>query len=251
MGKAGSKGIPLHNCTLWKADRSPACRSVMMALDAMNISLTEVDINIDKYEQKFSEIAEMNPLKTIPILKDSELILHDSHAINSYLASRYDVCGKILPQDPAGRALVDQLMHYDSGILQPCYSASVEPILHKNWRFILPQQIEDTEKAYQDLESMLAGCVWFSGSWLTLGDIAIAATVSTLNILTPIDKERFPLLWSWLFRMSEQPFFVTGNNKGLSEFANRIDTGKIQEQFKKCPRSSSTRRSTGGKLSEI
>ncbi|XP_050352691.1 glutathione S-transferase 1-like [Nymphalis io] len=254
MGIASSKTLSttLHNCTLWKVDRSPACRSVMMALDAMNLSLTEVDVDIDKDEHNLPEIVAMNPFKTLPILKDRELILRDSHAINSYLALRYDESDKILPQDPAGRSLVDQMLHYDSGILQPRYYVSVYPILYENCRYVMPQPIEDIEKSYQDLETMLTGHSWFSGSWLTLGDITAAATVSTTNVLVPIDKQRFPLLSNWLYRMSEQSFFVTANKKGLNEFTNRIDTGKISglNEFKKCPRSSLTRRSTGGTYSE-
>lgn len=41
-----------RNCTVWKADRSPACRSVLMALDAMNLSVKEVDVNMDLDEHK-------------------------------------------------------------------------------------------------------------------------------------------------------------------------------------------------------
>lgn len=54
------KSLHSRHCTLWKADRSPACRSVMMALDAMDISLTEVDLNMDKAEHTVSDIAAVN-----------------------------------------------------------------------------------------------------------------------------------------------------------------------------------------------
>lgn len=54
----------------------------------------------------------------------------------------------------------------------------------------MPQQIKDIDYAYQDLNTMLKDRTWFGGSHMTLADISIAATVSTLNILVPVDKEK-------------------------------------------------------------
>lgn len=54
----------------------------------------------------------------------------------------------------------------------------------------MPQQIVEIEAAYSDLENMLAGRCWFCGSWVTLSDIVFASTISTLNLLVPIDKQK-------------------------------------------------------------
>nr|XP_032520109.1 glutathione S-transferase 1-like isoform X2 [Danaus plexippus plexippus] len=224
----------------------------MMALDAMNISLTEVDVNMDKAEHRESELTTMNPKQSLPILKDRNLILCDSHAINTYIASRYCRSDYTLPEDPAGRAIVDQLLHFNSGVLQPNYRAACHPIFYENCQFVAPQFVNEIEHSYQDLENMLVGRAWFSGSRYTLGDIAIASTVSTLNVVVPIDEKRFPLLSGWLFKMSEQPFYITANKKGLQEFWKRIDSGNDADnsEVKKMQRTSLTRRSHGGRLSE-
>ncbi|XP_021192636.1 glutathione S-transferase 1 [Helicoverpa armigera] len=252
MGTSASKRLSqtgLKHCTLWKADRSPACRAVMMALDSMNLSITEVDINIDKGEHRTPEMLVLNPLQTLPVFKDRELVLSDSHAICTYLAGRYCDSGRLLPKDPGGRSLVDQHMHYNSGTLYPRFRAAAYPILYENCNFVMPQQIADIECAYSDLESMLLGRTWFGGSWPTLSDIVFASTISTLNILVPIDKNRYPRLSSWLFRVSEELFFVTANRKGLSEFSRRIDCGSIcDEKEFKCPRSSMRRRKLAGNI---
>ncbi|CAG4989398.1 unnamed protein product [Colias eurytheme] len=245
MGKVGSKPLAsLKHCTLWKADRSPACRSVMMALDAMNISVTEVDVDMDKAEHKGQDIVCMNPLQTLPIFKDKELILTDSHAINTYLASRYSSLDQLLPRDPGGRAVVDQLLCYNCGVLQPRYRNSADPIMYENCRYVLPDHMFEIENSYADLETILSHRPWLTGSLLTLADISIAATISTLNILVPVDKTKYPNLYSWLFKMSEESFYSTANVKGLDEFAKRIDSGEYYaNEFKACPRSSLARRS--------
>nr|XP_034835231.1 glutathione S-transferase 1-like isoform X2 [Maniola hyperantus] len=224
----------------------------MIGLDAMNVSLTEIDVDMDKAEHRATDLIAMNPHQTLPILKDGEFILCDSHAINTYIASRYCDCEKLLPTNPAGRAIVDQLLHYNSGILYPHYRSCAYPILYENCRFVMPQQAQEVEHAYRKLETMLKGRSWFSGANMTLGDIAIMATISTLHVLVPVDKDKFPVLLSWMFRMSKEPFYTTGNLKGLNEFTKRIDTGNgfDSKDNKKCPRSSLTRRSTGAKLAE-
>nr|AIZ46901.1 glutathione S-transferase epsilon 8 [Cnaphalocrocis medinalis] len=248
MGQSSSKNAVttgLKHCTLWKTDRSPACRAVMMALDAMNLSITEVDVNMDKGEHRSPELAVFNPLQTLPIFKDRELVICDSHAINTYLASRYCDSGRFLPKDPGGRALTEQVMHYDSGVLYPRYRAAAYPIMYENCRFVMPQNVCEIECAYRDLEGMLVGRTWVGGSWPTLADITVAATVSTLSVLVPIDKLRYPRLSGWLYRMSEEIYYITANKKGLGEFARRIDLGVYDESDFKCPRSSIKRRGCG------
>ncbi|CAG9795981.1 unnamed protein product [Diatraea saccharalis] len=230
MGAGGSKKIipsGLKHCTLWKADRSPPCRAVMMTLDAMNLSITEVDVNMDKGEHRSPELTILNPLQTLPVFKDRELVLNDSHAISIYLAKRYHNTGRLLPKDPGGNSLIEQLLHFDSGILYPRYRAAANPVLYENCNFVMPQHVSDIESAYCDLEHMLVGKTWLGGNWPTLGDISIVATVSTLNVLVPIDQNRYPRLTSWLHRMSEEIYYITANKTGLGEFSRRI--GELSE----------------------
>lgn len=54
----------------------------------------------------------------------------------------------------------------------------------------MPHQIVEIEAAYSDLENMLDGRNWFGGSWANLSDIVFASTVSTLNIIAPVDKNK-------------------------------------------------------------
>nr|UYI58590.1 glutathione S-transferase 19 [Grapholita molesta] len=248
MGASSSRPLVtnLKHCTLWKADRSPACRSVLMALDALNIDLHEVDINMDKEEHKSPEIISMNPLQTLPILKDRELILNDSHAITTYLATRYgtELRQHLLPKQAGARAAVDQFLHFDSSVLYPQFRAASVPILKGTRRDVDEKTQEQIECAYADMEQMLRKRAWFSGgSWPSLGDISLAATASTLDVLVPIDTTSFPRLSSWLHRMSEERFFCTANKKGLLEFTRRIEHGISDNlQDSKCPRNSEDRR---------
>ncbi|XP_063366785.1 glutathione S-transferase 1-like [Cydia amplana] len=248
MGGSSSRPLTtsLKHCTLWKADRSPACRAVLMALDAMNIDVHEVDVNMDKEEHKSPEILSMNPLQTLPILKDRDLIISDSQAITTYLASRYctEMSKFLLPPGPSSRALVDQFLHFNSSVLYPQYKAASNPILHGTLRIVDEKTNDEIQCAYADMERMLAKRAWFSsGNWPSLGDISLAATVSTLDVLVPIDVSNFPKLSCWLHRMAEEKFFCTANKKGLSEFKRRIECGNcFNHNESKYPRNSEDRR---------
>lgn len=57
----------------------------------------------------------------------------------------------------------------------------------------MPQQVSDIECSYNEMEIMLGEHTWFGGTWPTLSDITLVATVSTLNVMVPIDATRYLL----------------------------------------------------------
>lgn len=61
----------------------------------------------------------------MPTLEDGDFYLFDSHAINSYLVSKYGKTDSLYPKDLQKRAIVDQRLHFDSGILFPRIGAIV------------------------------------------------------------------------------------------------------------------------------
>ncbi|KAF4531265.1 hypothetical protein B566_EDAN019338 [Ephemera danica] len=61
----------------------------------------------------------MNPQHTVPTLDDNGFYIWDSHAINAYLVTKYGKNDSLYPRDPQKRAIIDQRLHFDSGILFP------------------------------------------------------------------------------------------------------------------------------------
>lgn len=52
---------------------------------------------------------------------------------------------------------------------------------------------------------------------MSIADIAIVGTLSTLNLVQPVDGVRFPSLAKWFEKMKRFPFYVTGNVPGLQK----------------------------------
>lgn len=56
----------------------------------------------------------------MPSLLDDDFILWDSHTIASYLVGKYSIDDQLYPKDLKRRALIDQRLHFDTGIIFPC-----------------------------------------------------------------------------------------------------------------------------------
>lgn len=67
----------------------------------------------------------MNPQHTVPTLDDDGFYIWDSHAISAYLIGKYAKDDSLYPKDLQKRAVIDQRLHFDSGILFPRLGAIV------------------------------------------------------------------------------------------------------------------------------
>lgn len=61
----------------------------------------------------------MNPQHTVPTLDDNGKVICDSHAINAYLVGKYAKDDSLYPKDLYKRALVDEKVNFDLGVLFP------------------------------------------------------------------------------------------------------------------------------------
>lgn len=60
----------------------------------------------------------MNPQHTVPTLDDDGNVIWDSHAIMGYLVNKYAKDDSVYPKnDPYKRAIIDQRMHFENGIV--------------------------------------------------------------------------------------------------------------------------------------
>lgn len=61
----------------------------------------------------------MNPQHTVPTLDDDGFYVCDSHAIMTYLISKYGKDKSLYPDDLKKRTRIDQRLHFDSSTLFP------------------------------------------------------------------------------------------------------------------------------------
>ncbi|KAJ2947172.1 hypothetical protein O0L34_g16530 [Tuta absoluta] len=100
-------------------DYSPPARACMMACDIFNVPVEMVDINITAQKHKTPEFLKLNPLHTVPVFKDEDLVIQDSHAILMYLSDVYAADDCWYPRDLKWRALVNQKLFFDTSFTSP------------------------------------------------------------------------------------------------------------------------------------
>ncbi|KAF4519147.1 hypothetical protein B566_EDAN007422 [Ephemera danica] len=156
--------------TLYCLDASPPVRSVYLCLEALELE---------------AERKVINPQHSVPtFIDDDGFVIWDSHAICSYLVSKYGKDDSLYPKDVKKRAIVDQRLHFDSGILYPRTRDISFSLLFLKCKEIPEEKRKKILDAYELLEKFLEGHDWLAGDSYTIADLFCVASVTSL-VLNP------------------------------------------------------------------
>lgn len=206
---------------------SSPCRAVLLAAEAIGISLNLKEIDIFANEHLKPEYEQLNPQKTVPFLVDGDYKLTESRAIMSYLADQYGKNDRLYPQTPIGRALVNHRLHFDIGTLYRGMKDYYYPVAFGKTKDYNPECYKILEGAFDVLNIFLDGQDYAAGRNLTIADLALAATVSTAEIFG-FEVERYTNVDKWMNRIkSLAPGYRKANGEGLEMLK------KLIEDFKK------------------
>lgn len=207
---------------------SPFFRKVCTQLNEKGIDYEIENLNPFQAGDEFTAI---NPVRRIPLLKDSDVsddfVLPDSSAICHYIERKHPT-PSLMPEDNAeyGRAL--WLEEYADGEMASKIGLGV----FRN--IIFPQMAggePDTESAlkvireklppiHDYLEKQLEGKDWFAGDAFSLADISVAVQYGNLAYAGYAPSpERWPNLAAFMRRMGEKDSFAPLHIKGATVFA--------------------------------
>lgn len=213
----------MSKLVLYSREVSPPCRAVLLAAEAIGVTLEIRDIDLLARENLSEEFVKMNPQHTVPTLDDNGFILWDSHAIICYLVNKYAKDDSLYPKDPQKRAVVDQRLHFDNGVLFSTMRGAFYPVIMQGETSIPNYKIEQVEKAFGFLEKFLEGKKWLAGDSYTLADISTVASVTGLSVLKPLDS--YPNLKAWLARCEQElPGYQKLNVPGDKELHELINS---------------------------
>ncbi|XP_044737252.1 glutathione S-transferase 1-like [Chrysoperla carnea] len=199
---------------VYGVDLSFPVRGVLLTAKAIDLDIEFVPVNLLAGEHLTPEFKKMNPQHTVPTLDDDGFYLWDSHAIATYLVSKYAKNDSLYPKDLKKRAVVDRLLHFDSGIVFPRARGAFFPILFLNEKTIPEEKKAAIYEAYDFLESFFDGNSWIAGNELTVADLCIIPAVTTLGGIFPIEKSKYPKLLAWIEKCKTLPYFAECNNPG-------------------------------------
>ncbi|CAD7083152.1 unnamed protein product [Hermetia illucens] len=197
---------------------SPPVRSVLLVAAAIGLDFEFRQVNLLAGEQMKPEYLKMNPQHTVPTLDDGGLLIWDSHAIATYLIGKYGKDDNLYPKDLYKRALVDQRLHFDSGILFVRLRAIFDSVVFFNDPIIPQEKLDALDQGYEFMDKFLAASPYLVGDSLTVADLCCIASISTAQGVLPVDKEKYPNLATWMKRMEELPYYEEANGKNVREF---------------------------------
>ncbi|XP_013101450.2 glutathione S-transferase 2 [Stomoxys calcitrans] len=175
---------------------SAPCRAVIMTAEALGIKLNKKFLDLYAAEHLKPEFLKINPQHCVPTLVDGDLKLWESRAIMVYLVEKY---GKedhpLYPKCPKKRAVINQRLYFDMGTLfkpfadwfygQVYYKKPADPELYKK-----------IEMALDFLNTFLSETRYVAGDNMTLADLAVLASVSTMDVAN-LDFSKYEHVTRW------------------------------------------------------
>ncbi|XP_047988734.1 uncharacterized protein LOC125228281 isoform X2 [Leguminivora glycinivorella] len=209
---------------LYKRDASPPSNAVRMVGVILGLQFDYVEPDLIKGEHKSPEFRKINPMATIPVLKDGNLTVSESHAIILYLLNKYgsEHKEKLYPSDPATRAIVDQCLYFDAGVLFHQILAVSRPSFSGKSNGPSKKNIFDIEEGYAILEAYLESRPYVAAEHLTVADISLGTTTAALQGIHAVDANKFPKTKAWLERISAESYFKEFSTPGAALLAKML-----------------------------
>ncbi|MAE94746.1 MAG: glutathione S-transferase [Deltaproteobacteria bacterium] len=199
--------------TIYGVATSRALRSIW-AIEEVGIDHEHVPTHFGK-ESKTPEYLAINPNGRVPALKDGELTLFESMAINLYLAKTHG--GALYPADPADEARTWQWSVWPISELEPHL---MQMVIHG---VMLPEEkrrpgaVSEAEAALarplRVLDAHLADRAYLLGDDFTIADLNVAGVLSLAHF-AGYDYSGYPHVSEWADRCYDRPSFGRAQASG-------------------------------------
>ncbi|KAH8392741.1 hypothetical protein KR215_008681 [Drosophila sulfurigaster] len=211
--------------TFYGFDPSPPCRAVKLTLAALQLPYDYVVLVPNSKDQKLEELLKKkNPQHTVPMLEDDDAIIWDSHAIITYLVSKYGKDDSLYPKDLLKRAVVDQRLHFENGVVFiSTLRAITRLVLFMGQKEVPKERIDAFIEVYDFMEAFLKDNDYVAGNQLTVADFSLISTISSSQAYVEIESSKWPRLSAWVKRMEELPYY-SENSNGAKLFIAKVKT---------------------------
>nr|ALS04353.1 glutathione S-transferase delta-epsilon 2 [Acartia pacifica]ALS04354.1 glutathione S-transferase delta-epsilon 2 [Acartia pacifica] len=198
---------------------SAPVRIVQMTAQCLNLPYTFKEVDLLKNEHKTEEFLKLNPMHTIPTVVDGDINLAESRATAGYLVGKHGKDDKLYPKDVLTRYKVDKMLYFDMGVFYKAFGDIVYPKLfggaapeQKHW--------DRLAEVLGWLNGFVAGGEFVAGTnHLTIADISLLATYSTISAAGITDLTKYPEAEAWFKKCADQiPNYASANGDGAQAF---------------------------------
>jgi len=190
---------------------SDDCYKVRLLLAMLRVPFTPVKVNIHPGdENRQPDFLALNPLGTLPVLQDGELVLRGAAAILTYVAQTQDPARRWCPTDPADAARVVMWLDFAERALRPISDARGANLFGSD--ALMDEAVLAGEGALEILEDHLAareidGFRWVVGDHPTIADLALFPACA-MAPEAGISLDSKPAIWRWIDRVKRLPEFL-------------------------------------------
>ncbi|ROQ01807.1 glutathione S-transferase [Stella humosa] len=211
--------------TLWGRRNSFNLQKVAWLLDELSLPHDHIEAGGAFGGLDAPSFRAMNPHGKVPVLRDGDVVLWESHTILRYLAASHGG-PDLWPAAPGTRALADRWMDWSQATLQPAFMD-----LFWGW-YRTPEPLRDAariadaqrrcEDHYGLLDRELTGRPWLAGDRFTLADIPAG---TSLYRWYEMDRPRpeLPHLAAWYARLAARPAYRRHVMRPFGELWGRAD----------------------------
>lgn len=196
--------------TIWGRANSLNVQKVLWGLEEIGLAYERIDAGLQFGVNDTAAFKAMNPNGLVPVLKEDDFVLWESHAILRYLTVRHGR-GTLLPADGQVAALADQWMDWSGSIIwahmRPVFQNLVRtPADQRNMQAVA-EGCAGLAKSFLILDEHLKKQPFVAGDDFTIGDIPLALLMFRWVALV---KERpdTPALDQWFKNVSGRAGFV-------------------------------------------
>lgn len=168
----------------------------------------------------------MNPHGRVPVIREGDAAVWESHAILRYLAARHGA-GQFWSGDPAVRAAIDGWMDWSQTALQPDFLGGVfwgfyrTPEHKRNWPAI-DAALARCAGHFGKLDRLLEGRPFLLGDALTLADITAGTSLYRYFELE-IERPQLRQVERWYRALQQRPAFREHVMIPFGELRGRLD----------------------------
>ena len=199
--------------TLYDYELSGNCYKVRLLLSMLNVEYQSETVEFYPAADHRSEwFRKINPLATLPVLRDADLTLRDSQAILVYLARQYDASGHWYPCENAARlAQTSQWLAFAEGLTD---SASRARLVEG---FFYEFDLQECRARAHHLFRILDEHLWFAEQqqqpWLVEGEHPTIADLACFPYVMlseegGISRQDYPAIRRWCDRFKRLPGFT-------------------------------------------
>lgn len=185
---------------------------VRLLLSILGLAHEKVPVNAHPAREHRSEpYLRLNPLGTLPILVDGDVVLHDAEAILVYLARGHDGSGSWLPATPAALGEVTMWLLFAARDLGAATAARNHAMLEAPGDAeALDRAVRAAFRVMEDhmTKRELAGAAWFAADAPTIADLALFPGIA-LSRDFGVDHDEYPALRRWMRRVRAILGFIT------------------------------------------